>query len=57
LRSRIEFKTLRFIIQDFGELIISERAERRGGGRGRDREGDEIFATGREDEAEAKCNI
>jgi hypothetical protein len=58
LRSRIEFKSPRFIIQDFGELNTSGNAERRGGGRGRDRVGDEVLATGRDgDEAEAKYNI
>jgi hypothetical protein len=38
--------SLRFIIQDFGELNTSESAERRGGGRGRDivGEGDEEVA-------------
>jgi hypothetical protein len=55
LRSRIKFKSLRFIIQDFGELNTSESAETRGGGRGRDRAGAEKLATGRErDQAEAK---
>jgi len=58
LRSRIKLKFLRFIIQNFGEINTSESTERRGGGRGRDRVGDEILATGREgDEAEAKYDI
>jgi len=38
-------------------INTSESAERRGGGRGRDRVGDEILATGRGDEAEAKYNV
>jgi hypothetical protein len=57
LRSRNGFKSLRFIIQDFGELNTSGSGEGRGDGSGRDRVGDDVLATGRDgDEAEAKYN-